>query len=235
MSILVSVITPTCRPDGLEIVAKALRRQLFTNYEWLVGSKFESKYGTWVKDDHKGGVWSLGRCYNDLIREAKGDLLVSWQDYTFAKENALSKFVEGYKKEPKTIVSGVGNKYASDAWVVKTWQDPRERDDQGSFYSTDFSNIEWNFCAIPKEALYAVGGFDEEMDYKFFGLDGYNVCERINYLGGYDFKLDQTNKSYSLLHNRPEGWDEHNALNGSYLSHRKSRIMSGNWPKLNYL
>ena len=48
--------------------------------------------------------------------------------------------------------------------------------------------------------------------------------ERIALKGGYDFYLDQTIKSYSLEHGRPNGWEEKNAIHGPYQEIRKAYV-----------
>lgn len=220
---MISVITPTIRPEGLALVEKALKRQTFKDYEWIV----QEREG----ELPEGCVWTLNRDYNRAIAKAKGELIVSWQDWTYAKPDALEKFWYHYENDRKTLVTGVGNKYMDDTWTAKVWQDPRERDDQGTFYPCYYNDIEFNFCAIPKNAFYAVGGFDESLD-KFFGMDGFSVVERLSLLGGWDFKIDQTNKSYSLEHSRPEKWDELNWIGERYNNHRTTYIEN---PRLPYL
>lgn len=222
MKALISVITPSVRPEGLKLVEKALKRQTFTDYEWLINDK-----------RYKGGVWGLNRAYNALILQAKGELLVSWQDYTFGLPDALSRFWNCYYDNPQSIVSGVGNKYKDESWAVKTWQDPRQRVDQGSFYECYPWDVEANFCAIPKQALLDVGGFDEEMD-EWFGMDARGVLERIDLMGGYKFYLDQANESFSLEHDRPQGWDEHNLVN-NWWQWKQQNLDSKRYPILQYL
>lgn len=39
-------------------------------------------------------------------------------------------------------------------------------------------------------------------------MDGISIVDRLNLIGGYEFKLDQTNKSYSLEHGRLPDWEE---------------------------
>ena len=235
---MISIITPTIRPKGLEIVAKSLSWQTLTDYEWLVGSSFKPEHDcVWVKDDFKGGFWTLNRIYNKLISKAKGNLLVSWQDFTYADPEALSKFLFYYRKDRRTIATGVGGKYEDDSWTNRVWQDPRERDDLGSMYETDFANIEGNFCGVPKRAMYDIGGFDEELDQLGFGMDWYGVLERLYDFGGYRFMIDQTNKSYSLEHGRVGGkkWDKHNLLDGGYQRRRTELIKADVYPVLGYL
>jgi hypothetical protein len=63
-------------------------------------------------------------------------------------------------------------------------------------------------------------------------MDGYSVVDRLNLLGGYDFKIDQTIKSFSLEHGRPLMWEKKNAIHGPY---NKRRQVYLNDPKLKYL
>lgn len=239
----ISIITPTIRLEGLRNIEQALIRQEFEgDFEWIVCSKeppldyVVAKYSfEWIKDRHTGGVWTLNRAYNDLIKKANGDLIVSWQDYTYANPDCLQKFWDVYESDNNAIVSAVGNKYSDEDWKEKVWQDPRERNDYGTFYECNPSDVEWNLCSVPKKALEDIGGFDEEMDYLGYGMDGYAVNYRIDTLGGYKFYLDQTNKSYSLEHGRPKFWEEKNLLHGGYARRRKELIDLGVYPRLQYI
>jgi len=201
----ISVITPTVRDAGLALVEKALRRQTFKDFEWVV-VKPEGK-------KPKGLYWTLYRDYNRGVRQSKGELIVSWQDYTFTGADTLERFWFHHQNEPKTLIGAVGNKYSDDTWKVETWRDPRIRGDFGSFYQCYFNDIEWNLCAVPREAIYAVGGFDEYLD-KYSSLCGLDVLARLNIFGGYDFKLDQAIKSFSTEHGRLPDWEKNSPFHG---------------------
>src|SRR5574343_1586160 len=117
----VSVVTPTIRPEGLDVVARALGKQTFQDFEWLVCCKEERPFYThefydWmykegkfevIKDDFRGGFWTLNRAYNKLFKEAKGDIVVSLQDFIWIPEDALEKLVKRIK-ETDGVVSGIG-------------------------------------------------------------------------------------------------------------------------------
>ena len=237
----ISIITPSIRRKGLRIVLKALHRQTFNDFEWLIGSKFNPKelqYNgssiKWVKDDFKGGFWSLNRIYNKLIKQTRGELIVSWQDYTFATPHCLEKFWYCYQNNKKSLIGAVGHKYKDGSWSAITWQDPRKRTDLGAFYEVYFNDIEWNLCACSKKALYEVGGFDEGADQVFVGMDGYGVNERLNALG-YKFFLDQGNESFSLEHPRLKDWEKNNGIHGKYQERKKELLDKGTYPVLRYL
>jgi len=220
----ITIITPSVRKEGLELVKKALSRQTLPRYlyEWIV----QERVGELPTDC----VWTLNRDMNTAIKKAQGELIISWQDYTYAKPDALEKFWFYYKQNPKAVISGVGNKYEDSSFKVITWQDPREIT-TNTFYTCPPQQIEFNFCSIPKAAFYDIGGYDEELD-KWFGMDGISIVDRLNLIGGYEFKLDQTNKSYSLEHGRLPDWEEKNAIHGPYMNRQKDYLLK---PILNYL
>lgn len=222
----ISVITPTVRKEGLDLVRRALKRQTFADFEWLVGSSFDPEIpeAVWMVDDFKDGFWTLNRIYNRLIGRSSTELIISWQDFTFADPDTLEKFYFHFLSEPQTLVTAVGNKYEDESWLTPVWHDPRIRVDQGSFYPCYFCDIEYNLCSIPKKALLAVGGFDEGLDFEGLGMDGYSVSDRINILGGFDFKINQTIKSYSLPHGRMENWDKDNILHRYHSVHARYAI-----------
>lgn len=220
----ISIITPSVRPEGLALVKKALKNQSFTDFEHIVALQ-EHK-------PKKNEYWTIYSDYNRAIKQAKGGLIVSWQDYTWAKPDTLEKFWYHYTQEPKTLVTGVGDKYTDDTWVVKVWADPRKRTDYGTYYQCYHNDIEWNLCSVPKEALYKVGGFDERLN-KYSSICGLDVLDRLQVIGGYDYKIDQTIESFSLDHGRLPDWEKFNPIpNGIYQKHREGYVDN---PTLSYL
>lgn len=241
----VSVITPTLRKEGLNVVKQSLLKQTYKDWEWLIGSPFDPEIpeATWIKDDFKGGFWSLNRIYNRLVSNARSPLIISWQDWIYANPDGLEKFVDTYNAT-KGIVSGVGDQYESvNKWgkpQIKIWSDPRKRSDYGSFYECFPNDTEWNWCAIPRKAFFDIGGMDEELDFRGYGGDQLQAGERMDALG-YKFYLDQTNESYTIRHSRDdfggqEEWDlKHVLFNGEYDKRLYELKQKGEWPKLNYL
>lgn len=242
----ISIIAPTIRPEGLAIVRASLKKQTFKDFEWLIGSPFnpEIPEAKWVKDDFKGGFWTLNRIYNKLIKEAQGELIVSLQDNIYIPPDGLEKFWIAHEKYPNAILATSGDQYESvDKFgrvQIKIWQDPRRRLDQGSFYEIFPQDCEWNYCAVPKKALYKIGGFCEKLDGTGYGMDGYQVNERLD-LEGFKFFIDHSNESFTIRHNRDdfggqENWDKNNNLNnGEYEKVRLEFIDKGEWPRMKYL
>lgn len=91
---MISVLTPTIRNDGLEIIKKALNKQTYELFEWIICSpekpNLKGRY-EWMKDDFTGGLWTLNRVYNRMINYANGELIVSIQDYTSFDPDALER------------------------------------------------------------------------------------------------------------------------------------------------
>lgn len=241
----ISVVTPTIRREGLDVVKKSLLKQTHKDWEWLIGSSFnpEIKEATWIRDDFKGGYWSLNRIYNRLFTHAQSELIVTWQDWIYGNIEGLAKFIEHYN-ETGGIISGVGDQYESvDKWgkpQVKIWSDPRKRTDLGSFYECYPNDAEWNWCAIPKAAIFQAGGMDESLDFLGYGGDQLQIGERMDALG-WKFYLDQTNESYTIRHDRSDfggqkEWDKnHTLFNGEYDKRKADLIKQGVWPVLPYL
>lgn len=225
----ISVISCSIRPTGIALVDKALRQQTFQDFEHIVQGR-EGKI--------EGNAWTLNQDYNIALRKAKGELIISWQDYTYARPDTLERFWEHYQQESNTIVGAVGNKYTDDSWTVISWQDPRMRDDQGSYYEVYFQDIEANLCSFPKQALYDIGGFMEDLDERY-GLDAFNVLERLKETGKYKFKLDQSIKSYSLEHGRLPDWDVKNWIQNNSLALYEAKVRKlrkqGKYPIAPYL
>lgn len=243
----ISIVTPTIRREGLDVIRRALSKQVFTDYEWLIGSKFNPNIpeATWVKDDFQGGYWTLNRIYNRLFARAKGELIVSWQDWIYVNPDGLQKFWDNYEEtNKKAVISGVGDQYETvNKWgkpQVKIWSDPRKNTQYGSFYECYPNDAEWNWCAIPLHALQRVGGMDEGLDFLGYGGDQLQVGARMDALH-IKFFLDQANESYTIRHSREdfggqENWDGNHVLfNGMYDRRLAELKAEGNWPKLAYL
>lgn len=240
---MISVLTPSIRKEALAIVAYSLQRQTVEEFEWLIGSPFDPEipWARWIPDTFEGGFWTLNRMYNKLLQEAKGELIVSWQDSIYIPPQGLETFQDDFRGlDGLCIVSGIGDQYKQPHGlgkpIEKIWDDPRRNGGKtNSFYECNFPDVEWNWCAFRKGTIETVGGFDEGLDALGFGMDGYQVNERLNEAKGH-FYLDHANESYTIRHDRSahggqEAWDQHNLLsNGKYEKRRVELIEQGLWP-----
>jgi len=234
---MISVITPSVRPEGLKLVEKALKRQTYTEFEWVICAPKKPENISipfvFVQDPGKrpGTYWSIYQSYNRLCQTAQHPLLVSWQDYTYTNPDTLERFWRHYQTEPDTLVSAVGNKYSDDTFAVMTWKDPRERNDITRFYECYPQDIEWNLSSVPKKAVFEVGGFDESLE-THSSLCGLDVLIRLDITKRWHFKLNQDIKSYSLEHGRLPEWDEHSPFAGIWQEKQREYLDN---PILHYL
>lgn len=210
---MISVITPTVRKDGLEIVKKCLRRQEFTDYEWIVASPFEyDGCDIWLKDPprEKGDFWTLCKAWNNAYAHASGELVVNIQDLIWFDPTTLSRFWTHYQTNPRALVGAIGHQYNDVDEYGKpqhiVWTDPRWRGDI-SFQKVPPSEMEMTLCSIPKQALIECGGIDEIYD-KCNAAQEKEMCFRLRELG-WEMYLDHTIEYRAIHHDRlTENWDE---------------------------
>lgn len=245
----ITVITPSVRKEGLDIVAQALKQQTLKDFNWIVCCPFEYEIpegidGVVFKDDFEGGFWSLNRAYNWMVANAEGELIVSLQDWISVPPDGLQKFWDCHVLVPDGVISGVGDQYErTDKWgnpEVKIWSDPRKNDKNGSFYECYPNDCEWNWAAIPRKWFFEIGGMDNELDFLGYGGDQLQAVERMDALGA-KFYLDQSNESFTVRHDRSkhggqDNWDKNHVLfNGKYDKRKADLIATKQWPRLRYL
>ncbi len=241
----ISVITPSVRPEGLEIVKKCLQKQTFPRdrWEWIVGSPFEYKESdVWVKDPGKneGDFYSLNKTYNAMFRVAKGKLIISYQDGIWTDSDMLQHFWDLYQTNPHSCVGAVGDQYEKlDEFgkpIVCCWQDPRKTDKHGEYYEVNPIDIEFTLCGVPRQAFFAIGGWDEEYD-KFCAVGEKEAVVRMDKLG-YKPYLDQGLVYRAMKHKRLGGEEMWNkGYNAACVYYDKciKEILDGHRLKLDYL
>ena len=211
----ISVITPSTRNEMLPIIEKCLRRQDFTNFEWIVVSPVEItsvKPDLLLKDPPKqdGDFWSLCKGWNKAYAHAKGELIVNIQDGIWFPPDILSKFWFHYQQQPRILVSAIGHQYdrLDDRGmpVNKVWHDPRSKTGV-TFEENPPSEMEMVMCSIPKQALLECGGIDEEYD-TCNGAQEKEMCWRLNKMN-WDFYIDHTIEYRAIQHPRlTSNWDD---------------------------
>jgi hypothetical protein len=244
---MISVITPAKTNKGLKIIADSLKKQTFTDWEWLICCPEEpielglpeDKDITWLLDEFKGGYWTLNRAYNWLASEARGELLVSWQDFIQVNPDGLQKFWDAHLVHPNDLITGVGDQYEkieNGKPINKIWFDPRKTKEYGTFYEITYLSCEYNWCAIPKNAINEIGFADSVLDFLGYGAELFEFGDRYNDFGGH-FWIDQTNESFTLRQERLyKDWDRYNVLmngTGIYWKRKEELKKEGLWPNLN--
>ena len=214
----ISVITPSCRIDALEMVQKCLQKQTFprNDWEWICGTPFEYKNAdVWVKDPGKkeGNFYSLCATYNAMLRVAKGKLIISLQDGIWIEPDTLQHFWDLYQDNSMRCVGAVGDQYEKlDEFgkpTVCCWQDPRRTTKHGEYYEINPVDLEWTLASFPRKSLLDCKGFKQNWD-KFAALSEKELNARIDRLG-YRFFLDQGLIYRALKHDRLGGvgeWDK---------------------------
>lgn len=174
----ITICTPTIRPDGLEVIQHGLKNQTLQDFEWLVE----------ISIPERGH--DLNAAYNRMLKRAKGELVVSVQDYVEMPYGGLEKFWNAYQENPDTFFTAPLGKKLGDK---VTW-DWRESPDA----LMDWRRWEIDWGAAPLKALKKIGGFDEALD-EFWSCDNINVGHRAN-MHGYKFKNLHDNKALVLDH-----------------------------------
>lgn len=211
----ISIVTASIRDDMLPIVQKCLKRQDFTEYEWIITSPVEItsvKPDLLLKDPPKldGDFYTLCKGWNQAFAHAKGELTVSVTDGIWFPPDTLSKLWFHYQNKPRSLVSAIGHQYDQlddrGEPINKMWHDPRSNTGV-TFQEVPPSEMELVICSIPKQALIECGGFDEEYD-TCAAVGEKEMCWRLNKLG-WDFYIDQTLEYKAIHHPRlSDDWDK---------------------------
>lgn len=172
---MLSIVTPTIRPQGLDRVYQALKKQTYRDFEWLV-------------EINTTGKTDFNQSMNKMIARAKGDWIVSVQDFIAIPDNAL-EYIAGLEKAFYTFPVGkIRHDGDNPVW---DWRAAESR---------PVNFMEWEICfgAAPRDWLIALGGFDEVLD-QAWGFDNVNVGYRAD-KAGYPLRCDNTIKAVAIDH-----------------------------------
>lgn len=236
---MISVVTPSVRYEMLEVVKKCLGRQTYKDFEWIVVSPDKYAQAIWVSDPPKreGDYYRLNAAWNEGFRKAQGELIVSIQDGIWFPSDLLEKLWSHYQNNPRALVSAIGHQYED---VINgkpegcVWKDPRQTTQFGTFYEVSPRDVEYCVASIPRQALFDVGGLDEEFD-KYAALSEKEMNYRMDKLG-YRFFLDQSLEYRAIKHPRlSEEWEERYEKGCEYYQKCLQEIDAGGRSKLDYL
>lgn len=215
----ISVVTPSIRPIGLDIVRTGLLKQTFTDFEWL------TEVGL--------GNHDLNAAYNRMLRRAKGELIVSLQDYMLIQPDYLQKFWDAHEKYPNAFITApVGKVDNLNYSLPAIWDWRAARNDENA----TIRDCEWNCWEIdngcaPLAALKEIGGFDEALDGTWSG-DNVNVGKRA-LIAGYEFKCLFDNPVLAFDHDVFIKHPFRDSFNGTLNTKRMAMFEGG--MKIDYL
>lgn len=213
---MITVITPSIRPELLSVVEKCLGRQTFTNFEWIVVAPERIHKDITVAckliaepEKRDGDFYRLCGAWNKSFANSKGDLVVIICDGMWFKPDLLERLWEHYKSSPKRLVTCVGDQFSDIDLRGEpqnmVWSDPRRRGT--GFYRVQADQMELCICSIPKQALLDCGGFDEDYD-KGPAVGEKEMCLRLLILG-YQMYEDENLEYKAIQHPRLSSkWDE---------------------------
>ena len=176
---LISIITPSIRPEGLKVVQECLSKQTIQDFEWL------TEIGIPPKND-------LSAALNRMLKRAKGKWVVMLQDYIKISDDGLEQFLK--VADEKKLICGSGGKTTD--WENVKWD---WRATQG-FREVDYLQWEGDWAIAPLQAFKDVGGYDEEYD-KYWSFDNVELAFRLSKMG-YTFWILPTNKSIHFDHDK---------------------------------
>lgn len=248
---MISVITPSVRPELIPMVARCLKRQTYKDFEWLIGTPpsffndfnealapFNQPYKLVPeppkrKDDYYG----LNKCWNSLFRKTQGELIVNIVDGIWFPPDTLERLHEHYMSNKKACISCVGNQYdkiENGKPEGMVWRDPRMRSDQGSFYEVRETEMELCLASFPRQMIYDIGGFEERFD-KGAACSEKEAMLRA-YKAGYKLYLDQTIEYRAIMHPRlTREWDTKYLIACDLMREYVPKIESGERKALDYV
>ena len=192
---MISVIIPSIRDTTLN--ERCLKQQTFRDFELIITRPIGEK--------PKDLFYTLNRDMNRAFRQAKGELIVSYQDLIQISPDCLERFWYHYQKNKKICIGAVGDQYSSLNPPIKVWEDPRKTNRFGSFYEINPIDLEFTLCAIPRQAILSVKGLKEKWDY-YAAVSEKEMCVRID-RAGYKSYLDQSISYKAISHPRLKGED----------------------------
>lgn len=178
---MISVLTPSIRPEYLHITQKCLEEQTFQDFEWIVEIGLR----------HRG--FTLPSDMNKMLKRAKGDRIVSLQDCIQILPNALER-IDKLPNELYTFPVGQVDDFISQ---VPEW-DWRQTYTEGELPGPHY--WEADFGCAPTKAFFDVGGYDEDFN-NGWSWDNVEVARRM-YRAGYKGYCDPTIMGIALRHDK---------------------------------
>jgi GT2 family glycosyltransferase len=175
-----SVLTPSIRPEFLDITQETLEKQTFQDFEWIVEVGLRNR-------GH-----SLNKDLNKMLKRSKGDQIIMLQDCIRIEEHALERIA---KLNPSYFFTfPVGKVLKWEDMPLWDWRKkPESLDIQPHYWEADFATA-------PRKAFFDIGGYDEEFDN---GWSWENVALAWRaYFAGYRFMVEPNIPSIAIDHDK---------------------------------
>lgn len=248
---MISIVTPSIRPEMLDVVLKCIKRQNFPDYEWVVvGNEAVEEWhekhfnDQWfpmifVEEPKKreGDYYNLNKAWNAAFKMCNSPLIVNIVDGLWFPPWTLQLLYAHYQVNPKSCVSCIGHQYdrvENGKPEHLVWSDPRVRADQGSFYEVPHTEMELCIASFPRQAILDVGGVDEEFD-KYAALSEKEMMARM-YKAGYKTYIDQSIEYRAIKHERlSKEWDARYQAGWPYYEKCMREIEAGTRLRLDFV
>lgn len=207
--VMISIITPSIRPQYLDKTQEALEQQTNQDFEWLVDVGLKNRGFTLPKD------------WNSLIRRARGDKIFILQDCIDIPNDAVEKIqtIDTDRRAYTFPILKVGTGY--------DWRKSEEREITPNMWEADLA-------LASKSLFYDVGGFDEAFC-QGWSWENVEIAWRAG-AAGYKFHLSHTIEGTAIDHDKELRHPFRDTLpkNDAKANETMRKAERGNW-KLNYL
>lgn len=179
---MISVITPSIRPEFLNITQECLEKQTFQNFEWIVDIGLRNR------------GYTLPSSWNSLLRRCTYDRIFILQDCIDIPEDSLEKIVT-LDIDHKMYTFPVGQ-------VMEFGQTPEwDWRIEEKYIGKLTANLwETDLALAHKSGFYQVGGYDEEFN-QGWSWENVEIAWRLESTG-YSFFLSHMVKGISLKHDK---------------------------------
>lgn len=175
----ISVLTPSIRPEYLDITYKCLKAQSFKDFEWL------------VEIDMPSEKFLLPVALNKMLARAQGEIIVMLQDCIDIPNGFLQHVADKYDGKFVTYP------------IAKTDEDFKRHDfDWRKGNNGPIQPQEWeaDLASAPRKAFYDIGGYDETFC-DGWSWDNVEVAYRAK-AAGYEFRCDNYHYGLAIDHDK---------------------------------
>lgn len=191
---MISVLTPTIRPQFLGVTKNCLEQQTNQDFEWLVEIGFPARGFTLPSD------------FNKMLKRAAGDVIVVLQDCIRIPDDALEAISKlNHDKTAYTYPVGktqVGHEQSllgNNQDVQWDWRKSTEKA-RGTATLPSPAHWEIDFASAPRSLFFDVGGFDEDFN-NGWSWENVEIANRAAY-AGYSFEVSAVTEGVAFDHDK---------------------------------